>query len=404
MPLRIQAKNISENFLYRHSEDPNKVLEVLEHAVLNCKPEIRYRPGWQSKYFFLPLSMAPVWLTDFIVNRTTFSHVKPADTMLLIISLIFIFYIIYILYQHFYPTPNISPNGKYIFISGCDTGFGHGLAIKLDKQGFNVLAGVFASDNVNSLQEKLSSRATVFRLDITKEEDIEAAFQLVKQKTQVLHALVNNAGIVTSGYIDWIQVDTVRQIMNVNFFGHVTMTKRFLPLLIAKRDSRVVNMSSICGFISLPGSAAYCASKYAFESFSDCLRHEMRPWHLRVSIIEPGTMQTAMTERLEVSLKNVWLQLPNDTRKRWGEQFFEKSFKLVINSPFIRYSEDPEKVIRVLEHAIISTTPHIRYRPGWQSSLFFYPLSILPCWLVDKMFSLGFNACPDGVKLQLVSE
>ncbi|CAF4534054.1 unnamed protein product, partial [Rotaria magnacalcarata] len=53
-----------------------------------------------------------------------------------------------------------------------------------------------------------SSRATVFRLDITKEEDIEAAFQLVKQKTQVLHALVNNAGIVTSGYIDWIQVDT----------------------------------------------------------------------------------------------------------------------------------------------------------------------------------------------------
>ncbi|CAF2124523.1 unnamed protein product [Rotaria magnacalcarata] len=242
--------------------------------------------------------------------------------MLLTISIIFLFYIIYILYQYFNRTPNISPNGKYIFISGCDTGFGHGLAIKLDKQGFNVLAGVFTSDNVTSLREKLSSRATVFRLDITKEEDIEAAFQLVKQKTQVLHALVNNAGIVTSGYIDWIQVDTVRQIMNVNFFGHVTMTKRFLPLLIAKRDSRVVNMSSICGFISLPGSAAYCASKYAFESFSDCLRHEMRPWHLRVSIIEPGTMQTAMTERLEVSLKNVWLQLPNDTRKRWGEQFF----------------------------------------------------------------------------------
>ncbi|CAF3025352.1 unnamed protein product [Rotaria socialis] len=324
--------------------------------------------------------------------------------MLLIISFIFIFYIIYILYQHFYPTPNISPKDKYIFISGCDTGFGHGLAIKLDKQGFNVLAGVFDSDNVTSLREKLTSRATVFRLDITKQEDIEAAFELVTQKTQVLHALVNNAGIVTSGYIDWIQVDTVRQLMNVNFFGHVTMTKRFLPLLIAKRDSRVVNVSSICGFISLPGSAAYCASKYALESFCDCLRREMRPWGLRVSIIEPGTMQTAMTERLEQSLKNVWLQLPNDTRKRWGEQFFDKSFQLVINSAFIRYSEDPEKVIRVLEHAAISTTPYIRYRPGWQSSLFFYPLSILPCWLVDKMFSLGFNACPDGVKHQLLSE
>ncbi|CAF2124520.1 unnamed protein product, partial [Rotaria magnacalcarata] len=76
--LRVQAKNISENFLYRHAEDPNKVVEVLEHAVLNSKPEIRYRPGWQSKYFFLPLSMAPVWLVDLIINRMTYSHVKPA--------------------------------------------------------------------------------------------------------------------------------------------------------------------------------------------------------------------------------------------------------------------------------------------------------------------------------------
>ncbi|CAF1405125.1 unnamed protein product [Rotaria magnacalcarata] len=96
--------------------------------------------------------------------------------MCLLIGFIIILYVSYRLYQHFYPTPNISPNGKYILISGCDTGFGHGLAIEIDKQGFNVLAGVFSPENISSLQKELSSRATVFRLDITKQEDIDTTF------------------------------------------------------------------------------------------------------------------------------------------------------------------------------------------------------------------------------------
>ncbi|CAF2831135.1 unnamed protein product [Rotaria sp. Silwood2] len=321
--------------------------------------------------------------------------------LMIIISLILIFYV---LYRIFFLPSNIHTQGKYVLISGCDTGFGHELAIKLDKQGFNVLAGVYIRDNVIFLKDKLSSKATVFHLDITKQKDIDAAFKLVNEKTKVLHSLVNNAGIADgAGYIDWTPTEVMHKVMDVNFFGHVEMTKKFLPLLIAKRDSRVVNMSSMCGFISLPGSAAYCASKYALESFSDCLRREMSPWNLRVSIIEPGTMRTTMTENLEQTLKNVWLQLPIDIKKRWGEQSFEDLFKLVMNSPFIKYSENSEKVIRVLEHAVISTTPRIRYRPGWQSSFFFYPLSILPTWLVDKIFSLGFNVRPDSVKNQLCS-
>ncbi|CAF3354318.1 unnamed protein product [Rotaria sp. Silwood2] len=122
--------------------------------------------------------------------------------MYLLIGFIILLCISYILYRHFFPTPNIDPNDKYVLISGCDTGFGNGLAIELDKQGFNVFAGVYTPESVISLKEKLSSKATVFRLDITKKEDIDAAFELVNNKTKVLHALVNNAGIGTFGYID----------------------------------------------------------------------------------------------------------------------------------------------------------------------------------------------------------
>ena len=193
-------------------------------------------------------------------------------------------YISYRLYQRFFPTPNVNPNGKYVLISGCDSGFGHGLAVELDQRGFNVLAGVLAADSVTSLSKTLSSKATVFRLDITRQEDIDGAFDLIQSKTKVLHGLVNNAGIALGSYIDWTTLEVMRRVMEVNFFGHVAMTKKFLSLLLAKRDSRVVNICSVMGFVSPPGMSAYCASKYALESFSDCLRREMAPWNLRVSI------------------------------------------------------------------------------------------------------------------------
>ena len=143
--------------------------------------------------------------------------------MLLIIAII-IFYISYQVYQHYFPAPNINPNGKYVLISGCDSGFGQALAIELDKLGFNVFAGIFSENNKQLLSSKLSSRAIIFPLDITQQKDIDAALQLVQRKTNILHALVNNAGIITHGYIDCVSVDTMRNLMDVNFFGHVAMT------------------------------------------------------------------------------------------------------------------------------------------------------------------------------------
>ena len=161
----------------------------------------------------------------------------------------------------FFPAPSVNPQDKFVLISGCDSGFGHALAIELDKEGFNVLAGVYNDDSQTKLKAQLSSRATVFSLDITRKEDIDSAFKMIKQKTNVLYALVNNAGVITGGHIDWVTTDSIRQIMEINFFGHVAMTKTFLPLLITKRNSRVINVCSVAGFLASPSAPAYCASK-----------------------------------------------------------------------------------------------------------------------------------------------
>src|SRR5438128_726979 len=138
-------------------------------------------------------------------------------TVFVAIGIIIILYVGYRLYLHLFPPPNINPNGKYVLISGCDTGFGHALAIELDKQGFHVLAGVYNPDNEEHVAGQLSSHATVFCLDITRQEEIDAAYDMVKTKTTTLHALVNNAGIGKGGLIDWTSVDLMRQIMDINF-------------------------------------------------------------------------------------------------------------------------------------------------------------------------------------------
>lgn len=323
-------------------------------------------------------------------------------TVFVAIGVALIIYVAYRLYQHLFPPPNINAHGKYVLISGCDTGFGHALAIELDKQGFFVLAGVYNPDNEEHVTSQLSSRATVFCLDITQDDEIDAAVNMVKEKTKSLHALVNNAGVGKSGLIEWTSVESMRKTMDVNFFGHVTMTKKLLPLLTSRRGSRVINICSVAGFMAGPGLSAYAASKFALEAFSDSLRREMHSWGLHVSIIEPGFMRTPIIEGHDHSIREIWSNLDNDTRNRWGEKYFQGYVSHFSKNPFIQNAENPQKVIKSLCHAVMNTVPRIRYRPGWQSSLFFFPLSMLPAWIADLVIikTRNFDAIPTGIHEQ----
>ena len=316
-----------------------------------------------------------------------------------LIGFTLISYVAYRLYRHLFPPPNINSSGKYVLITGCDSGFGHALAIDLDKQGFNVFAGVYKPDNIELLGHHLSRRSTVFSLDITNPKDIDAAYDLVKGKTSYLHALVNNAGIGKGGLVDWTTLDFLRETMEVNFFGHVAMTKKFLPLLMAQRDSRVVNICSVAGYLASPAMSAYCSSKFALEAFSDSLRREMYVWGMHVSIIEPGFMRTPIIEGHEHALRDLWNDLPSEVKERWGEEFFNHLSDRTAHNPFRMNAENPTKVVKALRHAVMNSEPKIRYRPGWQSSLFFFPLSTLPAWITDYfvVHLRGLTVKPAGI-------
>ncbi|CAF0822918.1 unnamed protein product [Didymodactylos carnosus] len=174
-------------------------------------------------------------------------------------SVLVVLYIVWTIYKYLFRATWVNPSGKYVLISGCDSGFGFGSAVELDRQGYSIFAGVYTNEGKKLLSEKLSSKATVFKLDITNQQDIENCLELVKRKTINLHALINNAGIGKGGLIDWTSMSTYREVMDVNFFSHVAMTKTFLPLLCQQADSRVINLCSMCGYFSAPGLSAYSA-------------------------------------------------------------------------------------------------------------------------------------------------
>jgi hypothetical protein len=129
----------------------------------------------------------------------------------------------------------------------------------------------------------------------------------------------------------------------------------------------------------------------------------MAPWGLRVSIIEPGAMKTAILGNPTEDMKSLWDTLSSDVQERWGVEFLTDSMKRLANDPMRNHPDNPMKVVRVIQHAVMNTNPHIRYRPGWQSKLTYFVFCITPDRLLDRLFSLKSKIVPASVQNQLMN-
>uniref|UniRef100_A0A8C6RUY6 Retinol dehydrogenase 16 n=1 Tax=Nannospalax galili TaxID=1026970 RepID=A0A8C6RUY6_NANGA len=163
---------------------------------------------------------------------------------------------------------------KYVFITGCDSGFGNLLARQLDMRGMRVLAACLTEEGAEQLRKKTSDRLETVILDVTKTESIAAATQWVKEcvGNEGLWGLVNNAGIfIPIAPNEWLDKKDFTKVLNVNLTGMIEVTLGMLPL-VRKAKGRVINVSSVMGRVCLL-SGGYCISKYAVEAFSDSLRY-----------------------------------------------------------------------------------------------------------------------------------
>ncbi|CAI5765192.1 Uncharacterized protein PODLI_1B034089 [Podarcis lilfordi] len=276
---------------------------------------------------------------------------------------------------------------KYVFITGCDSGFGNLLARQLDARGLRVLAACRTQKGAEQLGKATSERLKTTILDVSSTESVAAATEWVKGciGSKGLWGLVNNAGTaLPSGPNEWLTKDDFAKVINVNLLGMIDVTLHMVPL-VRRARGRVVNISSTNGRLAIFGGG-YCPSKFGVEAFSDSLRQELHPFGVQVSIIEPGTFRTTIGARALENLKTVWNQVPSDIKEVYGEQYLENYCKIVQYTVNIASSK-LHLVTDCMEHALTSCSPRTRYSAGWDAKLLYIPASYFPTSIADFVVS-----------------
>ena len=193
---------------------------------------------------------------------------------------------------------------KNIVITGASSGIGLATAQVFLKIGCRVFGSVRSEKDAARLKSELGDHFEPLIFDVTNSADVLAAAEKVKQivgKNGVA-ILVNNAGIAVSGPLQHLDIQELTQQLDINVLGVHRVTQAFLPLLGATRDpsvpkGKIINISSVNGFLSTPFMGAYCASKAALEAMSDILRRELTAFGVQVVVVQPGPIKTPIWEK-----------------------------------------------------------------------------------------------------------
>ncbi|XP_029348795.1 dehydrogenase/reductase SDR family member 9 [Echeneis naucrates] len=297
---------------------------------------------------------------------------------------------VWFIYRYWKETKRVSnKEDKYVYITGCDSGFGNLLARKLDKLGFHVIAACYTEKGEDELRKITSERLTTTRLDVSNSESVSKAAAVIKTLVgeKGVWAVVNNAGVpLPAGPNDWLTIEDYKSMLAVNLIGVIDVTLSVLPL-IKKAKGRVVNVASVFGRIS-PFGGPYCVSKYGVEAFNDSLRLTMAPFGVKVACIEPGFFKTNLTNAgmLKNGLKKQWDRLPQDVKDDYGPTFLDIGLEQLDAKLQILADGDLMKVVGCMEHAVSAVHPRTRYSVGWDAKLIWLPLSYMPTCITDTLF------------------
>ncbi len=240
---------------------------------------------------------------------------------------------------------------KAILVTGASSGIGRTIAERLADEGYFVYAGARKQADIDDLNAIDNVQAV--RLDVTIQEDIDAAVDTIRDAGRGLYGIVNNAGVITVGALHEIPEEDLHFQFDVNVYGVYRVTKAFVPLIVESRG-RIVNIGSVTGILSGPVTGAYNMSKYAIEAYTDSLAGSLADYGIHVSVIEPGRFQTnimkSMVRRME------------ERATQTGGAIKTEALKAVLDTNGARaQTRQPEPVADAALHALFAKTPKRRY-------------------------------------------
>ena len=182
-------------------------------------------------------------------------------------------------------------------ITGCSTRFGRALAHHVLEVGHNAVITARNTDSLTELTEAYPETALAVPLDVRNAEQISSAVEAAQQQFGGVDVLVNNAGYGYRAAVEEGEAEAIKDLFDTNYFGAVNVTNAVLPFMRERGSGVIINISSIAGQRSAPGSGYYAASKAALETTSEALRQEVGPLGIRVAIVQPGPFQTDFFSR-----------------------------------------------------------------------------------------------------------
>ena len=278
---------------------------------------------------------------------------------------------------------NSSDRRELIVVTGASTGMGAATARELARRGFHVLAGVRRDVDADALR---GDGIEPHILDITVESDVAAIAERVANDPQgfPLRALINNAGVAINAPVEALPIAEWRRQFEVNLFGHVAMIQALMPSLLRSAGT-VVNISSLGGKVALPTYPAYAGSKFALEALSDSLRREVGRLGVKVVVIEPGAVKTAMAERGVATADRLKDGMTADQRERYGELVDAMSN---LARSFDKDGVSADHAATVIAKAATSSRPRTRYTVGRDAAVLARLSRVLSDRVLDRVVRL----------------
>ena len=233
-----------------------------------------------------------------------------------------------------------------VLVTGASSGIGQATAQLLAERGFNVF-GTARKPAATS-----SSNVTMVALDVRSDDSVKACVQQVQSQAGRIDVLVNNAGYALMSAAEETSIDEAKAQLETNFFGAVRMVNAVLPAMRKAGAGKIINIGSLAGITAIPFGAFYTASKFAIDGYSEALWHEVRPFGITVTVLEPGFIHTKIGETTQTAATRL---APYDGVRQRVQAALARQ---------VEHGIAPEKVAATVLRAIESRNPKLRYRVG----------------------------------------
>lgn len=268
-------------------------------------------------------------------------------------------------------------NNKVVLITGASSGIGQATGYALMEKGFKVYGTSRRIKDENILISKNGSGfLKIIPLDVRQEESVQAAVNYIQEREETLDILINNAGYGIAGSVEDTSTEEALKQFETNFFGVHRMCRAVLPRMREQGRGLIINISSVAGLISVPYQSMYSASKAAIESMTEALRIEVKPFGIKISIVEPGDIKTGFTA---------------------GRQYVRASDNSVYKEKFLKAvnkmerdeqnGPPPKAVVNSILKIVTSKNPPVRIVAGFSYKILVVLKRLLPAKLVEFLVS-----------------